>query len=60
MNNNYPFNSNNRNHPQGVPPKRLSFCDCRKNTIKSVYDVEHFLCNLKDFHKCMHLFKFFR
>lgn len=41
-------------------PKKLKFKDYKKNTIKSLNEVEFFLNNLDKAFKCVHIFKIFR
>lgn len=40
--------------------KKLKFKDYKKNTIKSLNEVEYFLNNLDKAFKCVHIFKIFR
>lgn len=41
-------------------PKKLKFKDYKKNTIKSLNEVEYFLNNLDKAFKCVHIFKILR
>lgn len=41
-------------------PKKLKFKDYKKNTIKSLNEVEFFLNNLDKAFKCVHIFKILR
>ena len=51
-------NSNNNRGRQNLPPKKhFDFKCCKDNTIKSLYDVEHFLNNLKHNLKYLKLYK---
>ena len=52
----------NENRGDKKPPhkKQFNFNTCRKNTIKSLKEVEYFLNNLRDFKRYLHLYKFFK
>lgn len=45
--------------PPPKPPKKkkLNFKTCKKNTINSLHEVEHFLRNLENFSKYIRLYK---
>lgn len=47
-------------HEKHKKPKKLKFKDYKKNTIKSLNEVEYFLNNLNKAFKCVHIFKIFR
>ena len=48
---------NNRGEKNPPPKKHFDFKCCKDNTIKSLYAVEHFLCNFKHFMKYIKLYK---
>ena len=62
-NKNYLQENNNINEKRGEkkisPPKKekLSFKKCKKNTLNSLNEVEHFLRNIKDISKYIKLYK---
>jgi len=45
-----------------VPKKdsKIHFSEKKENTIRSLFEVENFLCNFKKACKCMQLMKFFK
>ena len=58
--NNFNKNINNRNNGgrKNLPPKKhFDFKCCKNNTIKSLYDVEHFLNNFQHYFKYSKLYK---
>ena len=52
--------SGNKKDKKPKKPKKLKFKDYKKNTIKSLNEVEFFLNNLDKAFKCVHLFKILR
>lgn len=48
----------NRGEKKPSPPKKkkLSFKSCKKNTVKSLHEVEHFLRNFNHFVKYVKLY----
>lgn len=62
-NKNYLPENNNINEKRGEkkisPPKKekLNFKKCKKNTLNSLNEVEHFLRNIKDISKYIKLYK---
>ncbi len=40
--------------------KKLNFSCCKNNTIKSLQEVEYFLCNFNKIFKGIKLYKFFK
>lgn len=42
------------------PKKKFNFNEKKKNTIKSLNEVEYFLNDFKRFKRFMHLYKFFK
>ena len=55
LNNKNNLEKNNRGEKNPPPKKHFDFKCCKDNTIKSLYDVEHFLC--KHFMKYIKLYK---
>ena len=52
-------NRGNENKPKPKPPKKkkLTFRDYKKNTLKSLNEVEYFLNNFQKFTNCIKLYK---
>lgn len=48
---------NNRGEKKSPHKKSFDFNLCKKNTINSITDVEHFLNNFHHYSKCFKLFK---
>lgn len=48
---------NNRGEKNPPHKKHFNFKCCKDNTIKSLCDVENFLCNFKHFMKYIKLYK---
>lgn len=42
------------------PPKKLNFKSCKKNTLRSLNEVEYFLNNFQKFSKYVRVFKLFK
>ncbi len=57
LNNKNNLEKNNRGEKNPPPKKHFDFKCCKDNTIKSLYDVEHFLCSFKHFMKYIKLYK---
>lgn len=53
----YIDNKNNRGAKNPPPKKRFNFKCCKDNTIKSLYDVEHFLNNFQHYIRYFKLYK---
>lgn len=53
------FESEKRGDKKPLPPKKkkLNFKTCKKNTINSLNEVEHFLRDFKHFSKYIKLYK---
>ncbi len=51
------LNENNRGEKNSPPKKSFDFKCCKKNTINSLYDVEHFLNNFQHYFKYFKLYK---
>lgn len=47
------FENNKNNH-------KYTFSEKKENTINSLFEVEHFLNNIKSALKCINLYKFFK
>lgn len=54
------FPQNNRREKNPPPKKSFNFKKCKNNTIKSLYDVEHFLNNFHHYFKYFKLYKILR
>lgn len=61
------YETNNRSNPPPPPPpkkkpkkKKFNFNEKKKNTIKSLKEVECFLNDFNRFKRYMHLYKFFK
>lgn len=56
------FENEKRGEEKHSPPKKkkLNFKTCKKNTIKSLNEVEHFLRNFNNFTKYIKLYKILR
>ena len=50
-------NENNRGEKNSPPKKSFNFNLCKKNTINSLNDVEHFLNNFHHYSKYFKLYK---
>ena len=57
MNSPYPFSENNRNNQKPPQKKKLDFKMCKKNTLKSLHDIEYFLNDFNIFIKYIRLYK---
>lgn len=60
-----PEETSRKNSPPPPPPnkkskKKIDFIEKKKNTIKSLNEVEYFLNDLKRFKRYLHLYKFFK
>lgn len=53
----YENNQNNRGEKKSPPKKSFNFNLCKKNTINSINDVEHFLNNFRHYFKYFKLYK---
>lgn len=53
-------NQNNRGEKKSPPKKSFDFKLCKKNTINSINDVEHFLNNFQHYFKYFKLYKIMR
>ncbi len=40
--------------------KKINFSQKKENTVNSLFEVEHFLCNVKHALKCINLYKFLK
>ncbi len=40
--------------------KNINFSQKKENTVNSLFEVEHFLCNVKHALKCINLYKFLK
>ncbi len=52
--------NNNRGRPSLPPKKHIDFKCCKDNTIKSLSEVECFLCNIKRTNWYIRLLKLFK
>lgn len=52
--------NNNRGRPMLPPKKQFDFKCCKNNTIKSLNEVEYFLCNMKRANWYIRLLKLFK
>ena len=43
--------------PKPPKKKKINFKTCKKNTINSLHEVEHFLCNFQNFWDYIRLYK---
>lgn len=51
---------NNRGEKKTPHKKSFNFKSCKKNTLKSLHDVEYFLNNFKKFTRYMRIYKIFK
>ena len=54
------MNQNKRGDKKASPKKNFNFKTCKKNTIKSLNDVEYFLTNFKQFARYIKIYKLFK
>lgn len=59
---NYLMNNsqNNRGEKKSPPKKTFDFNSCKKNTIKSLNEIEYFLNNLNQAFKYIKIYKIFK
>lgn len=54
------FDINNRGDKKSPQKKSFNFRKYKKNTFKSLNDVEYFLNNYKNFRRYIKIYKFFK